>query len=661
MKFTTPPQALLFCSLMVLVGCGGGSSTVPADPPPAVLVLSPASATLSASASVQFTAHLDSSIAAVNWSLSGAGCTGASCGSLSTSGFYTAPAVVGSGFLVTVTAALQSDATKKASAGVSVRGSNSGGLTITPATASVVAGGLQLFSASNCPLSNIDIFCSFKLMGPGCSGASCGTLIGGAFSRMYQAPLIVPSPPTVTVSLYSVFGGHVNAAVNLLRASDALLSGNFVFLIEGKDASGPITAAGLFAADGAGHISGGTLDILRSGGMISSPILGGSYNVGTDLRGSLSLQTAQGTRSYKLAVNPAGSARLLESDATGTLASGTLKKQSAGTLDAAILTGNFALGLSGNAADDTRAALAGAFQADGQGILASGLMDANVDGASSASVTWQGTYAVNSAGRVTISFSASLLGTSGQLNLAGYIVSNQELVLIGSDTASSPHLLSGWARGQSNTSFPADIYMVAALSGVSGSGTSALAANLFGPNPAQAYVTQNIAGSSHIAVPANWSYTLGTQGRGTMTLQSSPSHSFVFYLYGDQSGFVLEDSGTGVQSGEMFPGLSLSFGGSYRLGTQSSSGTQSALSGSLEGPDCSMISGLVDTSSSGSTLTGQTFAGTCAPDPNNQVLVFSITQPSNLTWVLHEASLKRAVAVPVTPGDSSPSLIFIEK
>ena len=146
MKLTTPPQALLFCSLMVLVGCGGGGSTVPADPPPAVLVLSPASATLSASSSVQFTAHLGSSIAAVNWSLSGAGCTGASCGSLTSSGFYTAPAVVGSGFLVTVTAALQSDATKKASAGVSVRGSNSGGLTITPATASVVAGGLQLFT-----------------------------------------------------------------------------------------------------------------------------------------------------------------------------------------------------------------------------------------------------------------------------------------------------------------------------------------------------------------------------------------------------------------------------------------------------------------------------------------------------------------------------------
>ena len=100
----------------------------------------------------------------------------------------------------------------------------------------------------------------------------------------------------------------------------------------------------MFAADGSEHVTGGSLDLLQSVGTTNLPIVGGSYSIGTDLRGLLTLQTPQGTRSYKIALNPSGSARVIESDSTGTQASGVLKTQSASSLSNATLSGNFALG-----------------------------------------------------------------------------------------------------------------------------------------------------------------------------------------------------------------------------------------------------------------------------------------------------------------------------
>ncbi len=78
--------------------------------------MSPASATLSASQSQQFTATVTgSSNTAVTWSLSPA------VGTISASGLYTAPGVIASAQTVTVTATSVADATKSASATVNLQ------------------------------------------------------------------------------------------------------------------------------------------------------------------------------------------------------------------------------------------------------------------------------------------------------------------------------------------------------------------------------------------------------------------------------------------------------------------------------------------------------------------------------------------------------------
>ena len=114
-------------SIAFLAGCGGGASqSVNNQPPPPQqptgVTVSPGSATVIASSVQQFAAVVTPSGAnqAVTWSLSGTGCTGASCGAIDSTGRYTAPSTVPSSPTVTVTATSVSDSTKFGSASVTV-------------------------------------------------------------------------------------------------------------------------------------------------------------------------------------------------------------------------------------------------------------------------------------------------------------------------------------------------------------------------------------------------------------------------------------------------------------------------------------------------------------------------------------------------------------
>jgi hypothetical protein len=109
-----------------------GTSTItvtPAPPPPIVVTVSPNTANVQVGMTTNFTATVqsDSQNKGVNWTLSGAGCSGAACGALSaassTSGVaitYTAPASIPSSASVTLTATSVADSTKSASAAITV-------------------------------------------------------------------------------------------------------------------------------------------------------------------------------------------------------------------------------------------------------------------------------------------------------------------------------------------------------------------------------------------------------------------------------------------------------------------------------------------------------------------------------------------------------------
>jgi hypothetical protein len=162
-----------------------------------VVKITPTFVQLNTGAQQQFSASVTGSTdTAVTWSVSGSGCTGATCGTVTSSGLYTAPAAVPNPATVNVIATSQADPTKSASATVVVQSSVA--ITISPTSATVPTAGQQQFTATVTGTNNTAV--TWSLSGVGCSGSACGKL---SSSGLYTAPTTVPSPPTVNVTATS--------------------------------------------------------------------------------------------------------------------------------------------------------------------------------------------------------------------------------------------------------------------------------------------------------------------------------------------------------------------------------------------------------------------------------------------------------------------------
>jgi Fe-S cluster assembly iron-binding protein IscA len=235
------------------------------------ITIAPKSATLVVNQQLQFTATLTGTTStAVNWSISGAGCSGTSCGTVNASGLYTAPAAVPNPAQVTVTVTSVNDSTKSASAAVTVVPPVV--VTVSPKTAQVMAGSQTQFSATISGTINTAVTWSIK--GSGCSGSTCGTITAAG---SYTAPGVVPSPAQVTITATSVADHTKSASATVTvippvmvtispktaqviagarRQFSALVSGiantGVTWSIKGagcvSGACGTITAAGLYTA-----------------------------------------------------------------------------------------------------------------------------------------------------------------------------------------------------------------------------------------------------------------------------------------------------------------------------------------------------------------------------------------------------------------------------
>ncbi len=118
---------ILAAGLLGLAGCGGYSAPSQPPPSPASVTISPTSASVPAGTGTKnFTATVmnDYLSRGVTWALSGAGCSGATCGSLSnmtsSSVTYNAPASVPNPATVTLTATSVNDTMKSSTATITV-------------------------------------------------------------------------------------------------------------------------------------------------------------------------------------------------------------------------------------------------------------------------------------------------------------------------------------------------------------------------------------------------------------------------------------------------------------------------------------------------------------------------------------------------------------
>jgi len=130
----------LGCAAVLFSGCAGTSSKTTIT-----ISVAPTAASVAVGNTQQFTATVTgTSNTAVAWSVAG----GASNGTISSSGLYTAPATVPNPPQATVTATSQADSTKSASATVTVTTATPSSVSVSPSAASVANFGTQQFTAS---------------------------------------------------------------------------------------------------------------------------------------------------------------------------------------------------------------------------------------------------------------------------------------------------------------------------------------------------------------------------------------------------------------------------------------------------------------------------------------------------------------------------------
>jgi hypothetical protein len=426
----------------------------------------------------------------------------------------------------------------------------------------------------------------------------------------------------------------INAAAS--TANNALLKGNYPFLLSGFDASGkPFITGGVFVANGAGAITGGVMDSNGTGlsaAVTNTPVTGGTYSVGSDNRGRLVLTTATATATFVLALNSGATAGYLtEFDLTGQNLTGTFALQTS----TAALTGGFAFGASGFAANSTAAALThralvGELQCNSGGGFASAEFLSSGAISASPTVPTAGNIAIGGFGRGNISFTRP--GGAGTLNFIVYEVSATQLYLLSSDPASgntgTNDLVSGSALRQtvSNGNFTA-----ASLSGTSVVRSESLQTPATGAQYADVVVglytfsgagaislsaDENAGGAARTRSPAG-TYTVATNGRVTATLSSglsgclnciAPNETF-FYLVGTNQGFSMDFSPEAF-SGSFEPQTATgitnaSFSGTYVTGSLSPlSASATLLSGALNSTGNSTVTGTED----------QNTAGTLTPD-----------------------------------------------
>jgi hypothetical protein len=198
-------------ALLILAGCSGIQTQHTGTPARQSIsvTISPATVSVQSAQNQLFTVTMqnDSLSQGVSWSLSGAGCAGAACGTLrnpsATGVTYGAPSVAPNPPTVTLTATSIADTSKSANATISVSNLPAIAVSVSPASTSVQVAQTATFSASvqNDQQSRGVIW---SVAGSGCSAAACGTLTNvTALGATYNAPSIAPNPPAVTLTATS--------------------------------------------------------------------------------------------------------------------------------------------------------------------------------------------------------------------------------------------------------------------------------------------------------------------------------------------------------------------------------------------------------------------------------------------------------------------------
>jgi hypothetical protein len=567
-----------FTAILCVSGCGGGGSN---NTNITSIDITPTAISVGLNSQADFTATVNlansttTTNTAVTWQVNGTTGGNSTAGTIVSSstdtnvGIYTAPAVVPTtnNGQVSITAIITVSSGSGSSSSSTTITSNTATVTVgvstvlsvSPAQASVPAGGTYQFSAM---LNNaLDTRVTWAI------GSDNGGDIGSidATTGLYTAPFAPPPGGTVTITATDNSSGTAETATATAKIaySDASLRGPFAFSYVGDDATGFRAVAGRFVADGAGTIQGGLEDIDSFGSPVASAVLiiSGSYTVGADGRTRASVTTSRGNETWQFVLTSTSHALMIRFDSS-TTGHGTIDQQNLDDLtnSLSVIQGNYVFSAAGGDLQFHALGVAGRFAANGAGSIpqSASIVDENDNGTvKAADATLGGSYSFDSAnpgtGRGTLTLSST---STGQLQFAFYVVDNTHLYVIEADK--NAYLAGEVYSGASGSSFGAGALsasnFVFAVGGNSNSGAYA-AGGVF-TSDANGNITGGTLDSDDAGtVAANASISPSTYlvdaatGRVDLKLGSM---EFATYPTATNTALMLELDSTAIASGKAY-------------------------------------------------------------------------------------------------------------
>jgi hypothetical protein len=483
--------------------------------------------------------------------------------------------------------------------------------------------------------------------------------------------------------LASTVQGQTNTGVN-----NASLNGNYAFTFSGNSGNGTVSsvfaAVGRFTADGAGNVTNGELDTNTVGGGGAAQSFTGTYSIGADNRGVMTLNFSGSSAKLAFAMMANGNAQFIEFDASGgagTTGSGTMEKADPNAYSTARITGDYAFGAAGFDNGNNRAAIEGRFTSNGTGTLTNTAGDLNGYGTDYVMNFTAANYTVSNTatGRGTMNFTFTFGGAPASLNFVFYVVNSGKLFVMESDavTTATP-LLNGVVvqqqtppGGFSNASLNGN--MVISLTGHSACGTVSgvpkAVAGLLTTNGSGALsltYDENFCRAPNSVTGAAGTYTVASNGRAPITIGG---YSLVAYLVNTNQIFLfVSDSNVLFGVGE--PQAAMSFTNGTLKGTYAGYATNPmgfgvvVFSGEFAADGASPTGNMTGTEDIGAPsgpVSGAAFKATYSVTPSltNGRGTMTVTSGTGGNAVFYMISVSKFVAVSL--NDPNPAVLDFEQ
>jgi hypothetical protein len=469
--------------------------------------------------------------------------------------------------------------------------------------------------------------------------------------------------------------------------NNAALNGNYAFTFTGMSGNGSFAsgfaAAGRFTADGAGNLTNGEMDTNTVGGGGAAQAFTGTYSIGADNRGVMTLNFSGSSAKLAFAMLANGNAQFIQFDASGgagIIGSGTMEKADATAFNTARITGDYAFGAAGFDNANNRAAIEGRFTSNGTGTLTNAAGDVNGYGTDYAMNFSAANYTVSNTGtgRGTMTFSFTFGGTPDTMNFVFYVVNSGKLFMMERDTVTTATpLLNGVVMQQQ---IPAGGFSNASLSGntvISLTGHSACGTVSGIPKTVVGLLTTNGSGALSLTYDENFcsapnsvtgaagTYSVAGNGRAAIAIGG---YSLVAYLMNSNHMFVfVSDSNVLFGVGE--PQTTVSFTNTSLRGAFTGYATNpvgygvTVFSGEFSANGASPTGAMTGTEDIGAPSgpnPGVAFNATysVSPSPTNGRGTMTVTSGTGGNMVIYMISPAKFVAI--SQSDPNPAILIFE-